>query len=724
MPARLFALAAILLCPAFVSAQSLADRVPADSMVYVGWKGSADMGPAYPASNLKAVMDDSNIPDFVDRFLPEIVDKISKMNPQAGEIGQILSAIGKPTWQHPTAFFFAGVEVVPGKGPTPHLGIIWQPGADGNELSKHLEQLIAQAPLPFPAKVVHQGEIVALLLGYEDAEAALGGFQTKSLAQDGAFKNAMSHLTVKDPVGAAYIDYERLLKFADDMIQQSNDPDATKIWPKVRDDLGIAGLKRIVIATGFDGKDSATQAFAESPEPRTGILKLVGFEPLDDAILSAIPQTVTSAGAGRFDSAGLFDLIRRTLQDANPQAAHEVDQFIETINSDSHVDLRKDLLASVGDEWAYFADPTLGGRGMASFTIVNHLKDPAKFEQSLDKIEDYALQQIQKEAASAGADAPVTIRFQTTKVDGMTVHYLAVPLVAPSWVVQGGNLYVSLFPQVAASAARHAEAKGPSILRNEKFLAVRTRLGQKSPAAFSFEDLQQTAPDAYGSWLVITRLLGFADLFGVTSPPLILPQLDKLQEHLGPAGVVKWADADGFHMRAVEPFAGSTIVASDPATSAIYAEPVLISILLPALNRAREQANRVKSASNLRQIAQGAMLYANDHKGMLPADLGIMTKEEDLTPQVFINPRSDKGAVPPPDKSQWPDWVKEHSDYVWLGEGKNMAKLDADMVLAHEKLEDNTEGINIAFGDGHVEWYTMPQAQQLIEKARGVPKAP
>jgi len=41
---------------------------------------------------------------------------------------------------------------------------------------------------------------------------------------------------------------------------------------------------------------------------------------------------------------------------------------------------------------------------------------------------------------------------------------------------------------------------------------------------------------------------------------------------------------------------------------------LLISILLPALNAAKERANRVKCASNLRQIGQALQLYANDNK--------------------------------------------------------------------------------------------------------------
>jgi prepilin-type N-terminal cleavage/methylation domain-containing protein/prepilin-type processing-associated H-X9-DG protein len=45
---------------------------------------------------------------------------------------------------------------------------------------------------------------------------------------------------------------------------------------------------------------------------------------------------------------------------------------------------------------------------------------------------------------------------------------------------------------------------------------------------------------------------------------------------------------------------------------------LLISILLPSLNRARETANRVKCGSNLRQIGQAMLMYANENKGNYP----------------------------------------------------------------------------------------------------------
>jgi prepilin-type N-terminal cleavage/methylation domain-containing protein/prepilin-type processing-associated H-X9-DG protein len=46
---------------------------------------------------------------------------------------------------------------------------------------------------------------------------------------------------------------------------------------------------------------------------------------------------------------------------------------------------------------------------------------------------------------------------------------------------------------------------------------------------------------------------------------------------------------------------------------------VLVAILLPTLNRAREKANQLKCASNLRQIGLAMIMYTNANKGIFPA---------------------------------------------------------------------------------------------------------
>ncbi len=45
---------------------------------------------------------------------------------------------------------------------------------------------------------------------------------------------------------------------------------------------------------------------------------------------------------------------------------------------------------------------------------------------------------------------------------------------------------------------------------------------------------------------------------------------------------------------------------------------VLIGVLLPALSRARQQSQAVACLSNMRQLGQGLVLFAGEHKGYLP----------------------------------------------------------------------------------------------------------
>lgn len=49
---------------------------------------------------------------------------------------------------------------------------------------------------------------------------------------------------------------------------------------------------------------------------------------------------------------------------------------------------------------------------------------------------------------------------------------------------------------------------------------------------------------------------------------------------------------------------------------------VLIGLLLPALNKARESARQVQCLSNMRQIASAIMMCANDHHGWMPGPGG------------------------------------------------------------------------------------------------------
>ena len=55
---------------------------------------------------------------------------------------------------------------------------------------------------------------------------------------------------------------------------------------------------------------------------------------------------------------------------------------------------------------------------------------------------------------------------------------------------------------------------------------------------------------------------------------------------------------------------------------------VLISLLLPALNRAREAANQVKCLSNMRQLGLAMIMYNNENRGHFPSPAAVTSPDD------------------------------------------------------------------------------------------------
>src|SRR3954464_6110413 len=77
---------------------------------------------------------------------------------------------------------------------------------------------------------------------------------------------------------------------------------------------------------------------------------------------------------------------------------------------------------------------------------------------------------------------------------------------------------------------------------------------------------------------------------------------------------------------------------------------LLIGILLPALNKARESARQVQCLSNMRQLANAPMMLANDHGGYMPGRGGGGVLVWDSGSQ------SIKGGTAQPGTEIW-DWI-------------------------------------------------------------------
>lgn len=376
------------------------------------------------------------------------------------------------------------------------------------------------------------------------------------------------------------------------------------------------------------------------------------------------------------------------------------------------VDVEKDFLGSLGAEWAYYNDPSVAGNGIVGTTLVNRLSDPTKFEATASKIEE----KLNEFVANQIKEPNVHIKFKHVKFGNVTVHYLATPLVSPSWAVNNGNLYVALYPETVAAAAFFSPGKYPSILQNASFIALHKRAGGAAPQSFAFEDLPRLAPEMYSTWLAVSHVAQIADVLGLSAPVGLLPPLPTLMHHIEPAAQFSWADKDGWHFRGTTPFPGAEALASDPFSGGgIGSAAVMTSVLLPALNKVRGEAQAAKSSANLRMIGSAAIIFANQHNGKFPPTIGYLLDTNAVVAQTFINPSSNTSlpSLPPDDLRRW---LNHNSDYVWNGAGKSVDS-PVDTPIAWERLDRTTGQVNILFADLHVERFPVDRAAEIINKA-------
>lgn len=126
---------------------------------------------------------------------------------------------------------------------------------------------------------------------------------------------------------------------------------------------------------------------------------------------------------------------------------------------------------------------------------------------------------------------------------------------------------------------------------------------------------------------------------------------------------------------------------------------LLISILLPSLQKARESANRTACASNLRQIATSMIMYANEHKGYFPrsnapSSLGYVAIN--LTPYIgdiradlepYVSKQVKVFYCPSGGQFVGPTLVKEPDDALgWKGTGSPPYRLISYLIFPSDAL--------------------------------------
>ncbi len=130
----------------------------------------------------------------------------------------------------------------------------------------------------------------------------------------------------------------------------------------------------------------------------------------------------------------------------------------------------------------------------------------------------------------------------------------------------------------------------------------------------------------------------------------------------------------------------------------LVAPLLMVSMLLPALTRAREMAKRVMCQNNMNAISKGVILYEAEHQDAVPATLETLLKDGSVN----------KGLL------HCPATAKDDSvSYRYFPRPVVPGKAET-MILLTEPASDHHEGRNVAFFSGRVEWCPPQEFDRLL----------
>ncbi len=688
-----------------IAAFPLADHVPGDAVAYVGWAGADSQAMAYRDSDLAAFIDHSNLPDVARQYLPKLWSQLAG----PGEHPQEADALKKVLpllWHHGVAIYASNITIGADGTPDASVALICDAGTDAAELAADL------GPLVKGNSQMHITTSDSLVIAGVNVPPDLPPGST--LADNATFIATMKKLQ-SSPALAIYVDGATILAKAGESAEK--DVNAAEIWPKVRDALGIASLKTFAMTAGFDGSNWMSASVLDAPTPRTGLLAVIEPQPIDPALLARIPATAGSVSVFNFDAAKLYD----TLGDAMAVRTESDTVFHQATGLATIAlgrNFRRQILGPLGPQWVMYSDSTLH-----SVVVMNHPKKP---DDAGDAMVSATFGLVNLANAQLGKTQPVANAVQA-KVKGLDVTSAVTSFASPSFVVNDGILYFGLSPDsVVASATVPTSPPGSDLLHSDGFVAAKKRLGVRKFAAFDYCDLPVTAPRAYDNFGAAgAQIRKLMDLAGVEIPRIELPPIDQIRAHLSPALSVNWADADGIYSKSVSPFPGSTHLLGDPQQTMVSATTIsaITTLIAPLIEKSRQKAISVSSMSNERQLLLAMMMYAANHQGVFPADLGSLVSDGEIQGSVlsvFIDPAS--GQSVPADvaggtKDQQAAWVNGNAGYVFLAPSQKISQIhqpSETIVIVPKDSDHATQPVPVGFADGHCEITKAARVQQLL----------
>lgn len=267
--------------------------------------------------------------------------------------------------------------------------------------------------------------------------------------------------------------------------------EATKGDDEVAKFISLFGLDQMsdyTYAINFEGRAVVDRLWAGTPNGTKGIMDMMKPSDAPMASMQLAPKDSFLYGGSRVDLSAGIEYIMDVVKEIEPDMHEQVSGMLADLDKQLGFSVRKDLLPSIGNEWAMWIGQAPYGSMIPEIIMTTGVKDHDKVTNCMASAK-----------AKFGKDAVV----RSFKFMGRDIHFCDLGKIIskdqfgfgmkPCWMLDGDNMIMALAPQTLKNYIASQRDQRDTIAQNQDVADAMAHFKRFNPVAgntgFSYLDI-------------------------------------------------------------------------------------------------------------------------------------------------------------------------------------------------------------------------------------------